>query len=169
MKLKFLKSNTLVGKALLIILTGVTLVICCSLLFVYSTEWLWPEFNGSYNLGNGIYMIEWDGGGKLIVKGSNIKGNTCYGGGRIIPSFENQYDSLGHYAEYVVDAKFDSNWIIAKTDNKLTQQVKYYIIYKNDGIEKLNEDEIVEKYVLSFTDSVEFANVCQRKDINLKW
>ena len=169
MKPKFLDTNTLLGKVLIILLAGITLVIVCFLFFINTSEWLWPEFNGSYNLGNGIYMIEWDGGGKLIVKGSNIKGNTCYGGEYIIPTYENSYDNNGHFAEYVVDAKSNNNWIIAKTDNKQKQQAKYYIINKTEGIEQLNIDEIVEQYVLSFTDSVEFAHVCQRKGIPLKW
>ena len=50
-----------IGKILLVSLSGVTLVIFCFLLFLYCSEWLWPEFNGSYYLGKGIYMIEWDG------------------------------------------------------------------------------------------------------------
>jgi hypothetical protein len=28
-----------------------------AILFMYSCEWIWPEFEGSYNLGNGIYMM----------------------------------------------------------------------------------------------------------------
>ena len=159
---------TRLGKILLVSLNGVTLVIICSLLFLYSSEWLWPEFNGSYNLGKGIYMIEWDGG-KLIVKGSNIKGHTCYGGERIIPTYENQYDSIGKRVEYVVDAKFNDHWIIAKTNNEVTQRVKYYIINKDEGIEKVDADKILEKYTLSFTDSIEFDNACQKMGITLKW
>lgn len=160
--------TTRLGKILLFSLNGVTLVILCFLLFLYSSERLWPEFNGSYNLGKGIYMIEWDGG-KLIVKGSNIKGHTCYGGERIIPSCENQYDSIGNLVEYVVDARFNDNWIIAKTNNKLTKRVKYYIIKKGEGIENVAADKIQEKYTLSFTDSIEFKDVCQKAGITLKW
>lgn len=159
---------TRLGKILLVSLNGVTLVIICSLLFLNSSEWLWPESNGSYNLGKGIYMIEWDGG-KLIVKGSNIKGHTCYGGERIIPTYENQYDSIGKLVEYVVDAKSNDYWIIAKTNNKLTQRVKYYIINKGEGIENVAADKIQEKYTLSFTDSIEFKDVCQKTGITLKW
>lgn len=159
---------TRLGKILLVSLNGVTLVIICSLLFLNSSEWLWPESNGSYNLGKGIYMIEWDGG-KLIVKGSNIKGHTCYGGERIIPTYENQYDSIGKRVEYVVDAKFNDHWIIAKTNNEVTQRVNYYIINKDEGIEKVDADKILEKYTLSFTDSIEFDNACQKMGITLKW
>lgn len=159
---------TRLGKILLVSLNGVTLVIICSLLFLYSSEWLWPEFNGSYNLGKGIYMIEWDRG-KLIVKGSNIKGHTCYGGERIIPTYENQYDSIGKRVEYVVDAKFNDNWIIVKTNNEVTQRVKYYIINKDEGIEKVDAEKIQEKYTISFTDSIEFDNACKKKGITLKW
>ena len=169
MRLRLSDIVSLLGKTLLIVLIGVTITIAFSILLLYSTEWLWPEFNGSYNLGDGIYMIEWDGGGKRIVKGSNIKGNTCYGGELLIPSYETAYDSIGNFAEYVVDAKFDNNWIIAKTNNNLSQQVYYYIIDKNKEIEKLDANKIVEKYTFSFTDSIDFANACQCKGISLKW
>ena len=43
----------------------------------------------------------------MIVLGSNMYGKTCYGGSQLIPTYENQYDSLGHFAEYVIDAKAD--------------------------------------------------------------
>lgn len=146
---------------------GIGAVIIIFMLFSYSTEWLWPEYNGSYNLGSGIYMIKWDGGSKLIVKGSSIRGNTCYGGERIIPTNENYCDSNGNFAEYVVNARANDNWIIARTNNYITHQTKYYIINKSEEIESLNASEIYAKYTLSFTDSIEFSNTCQSKGIHM--
>ena len=155
---------------LMIWLLGVSISLFVIIMFfLYATDWFWPEFNGSYNLGNNIYMIDWDGGGKIIVKGTNIKGNTCYGGERLIPRYENEYDSTANFAEYVVDAKSDSNWIIAKTDNKTNRQRKYYIVDKRDEIEKLNAAEIIENHTVSFTDSIEFSNICHNSGIRLKW
>ena len=105
----------------------------------------------------------------MIVKGSNIRGNTCYGGSLLIPTYENQYDSVGNYAEYVVDAKADDNWIIAKTDNKLNHRRKYYIINKQHNIDTLDAKEIIVRYITSFTDSCEFAKRCFSNGISIKW
>ena len=125
------KTRGLIIKSFLLILGIIISVFVIIMLFIYASDWIWPEFNGSYSLGNNIYMIEWDGGGKMIVNGTTIEGNTCYSGQPLIPTYENQYDSIGNFAEYVVDAKSDDNWIIAKTSNHINNQRKYYIINKN--------------------------------------
>ena len=114
-------------------------------------------------------MVEWDGGGRMIVKGTNIKGNACYGGERLIPTYVNQYDSIGNVSEYVVDAKADDKWVIVKTDNRSTHQKKYYIINKKHGIEKLIAKDIIEKYIVSFIDSTEFSSVCHKERIQIEW
>ena len=69
-------------------------------------------------------MLEGDKTTKTIVYGTSIKGKTCYSGEPLIPTYDNQYDSIGNFAEYVVDAKADDNWIIAKTDHYCP--VKFY-------------------------------------------
>lgn len=137
--------------------------------FLYISEWVWPEFNGSYNLGNGIYMMEWDGGGRIIVKGSYIRGRTCYGGSHLIPAYESLYDSTGNFAEYVIDAKVDEDWIIAKTGNYINGEHKYYIVDKSFDIEKTSEEVIIKDYIFEFTDSLSFANDCDQKRIKLRW
>lgn len=157
------------GKIILYVIGCLTIITICICLFMFATEWGWPEFNGSYFLGKNIYMIEWDGGGRVIVQGSNIRGNTCYGGSLLIPTYENQFDSAGHFAEYVVDAKANDNWIIAKTDNRLNHQRKYYIINKQHDTETLDAKEIIESYITSFTDSCKFAKKCQFNGIKIKW
>ncbi|MBR1654935.1 MAG: hypothetical protein IJ698_00745 [Prevotella sp.] len=109
-------------KWFIVLPVGVMTLFFCLMFFFYLTDWIWPEFNGSHSLGNNIYMVEWDGGGRMIVKGTNIKGNACYGGERLIPTYVNQYDSIGNVSEYVVDAKADDKWVIVKTDNRSTHQ-----------------------------------------------
>ncbi len=163
------KESQLVGKAFLYVMVCLSPVVICIIIFLFAIEWGQPEFNGSFSLGNNIYMIEWDGGGRVIVQGSNLHGNTCYGGSQLIPTYENQYDSLGHFAEYVVDAKADNGWIIAKTGNKLNCQKRYYIIDKQHDIENLDAKEIIERYTTIFTDSCEFAKRCQINGIKIKW
>jgi hypothetical protein len=132
------------------------------------TDWDPSVLWGSYDLGNGIYMVDWEGG-REIIKGTNIQGRTCYGGSYLIPTYESRYDSAGNFAEYVIDAKYDNNWIIAKTGNYSNGENKYYIVDKSFDIEKTSEEDIVENYIFDFTDSLSFANVCHQKGIKLKW
>ena len=115
------------------------------------------------------YMMEWDNGGRIIVKGSTIRGNTCYGGSVIIPFNKNRNDINGNFAEYVVDANADDNWIIVKSNNHSTHQKRYYIIEKNEEIEQLHQEDIIAKYIVSFSDSIEFANECFKKGIGISW
>ncbi len=163
------KAFLYVGKIILYIIGCLLTIIICVFLFLFAAEWLWPELNGSYSLGNNIYMIEWDGGGRVIVQGTNIHGNTCYGGSPLIPSYVNQYDSLGNHAEYVIDAKVDGNWVIAMTNNKISNQRKFYILNKEYNPDIVDVDSIINTKIESFTDSNEFADKCFSKRITIKW
>lgn len=157
-----------VGKLFLYIIGCLFTAAICLFVFLFLTEWFWPEFNGSYSLGNNIYMLEWDGGGRIIVQGINIVGNTCYGGEPLIPFYENRYDSIGNYTEYVVDAKSDNNWIIVKTEEKSKRQRKYYIIDKSFDPKITNISTIKNKYMTEFYDSIRFYETCQSKGIDTK-
>lgn len=157
------------GKSAFFFLIGILVIYICFAVFVYAATWLWPDFYGSYSLGNNIYMLEWDGGGKIIVNGTRIKGNTCYGGESLIPTYENQYDSLGHFAEYVVDAKADDSWIIVKTNNHINNQRNYYILDKRHNTNKISAQDIINTKIKAFTDSIEFAKSCSKNRIDIKW
>ena len=168
--IKFLdKAMVFIGKMFLLILGITTSVFVIILLLIYASDWIWPEYNGSYDLGNNIYMLEWDGGGKIIVNGTRIKGNTCYSGESLIPTYENQYDSLGHFAEYVVDAKADDSWIIVKTNNHINNQRNYYILDKRHNTNKISAQDIINTKIKAFTDSIEFAKSCSKNRIDIKW
>lgn len=168
--IKFLdKAMVFIGKTFLLILGITTSVFVIILLLIYASDWIWPEYNGSYDLGNNIYMLEWDGGGKIIVNGTRIKGNTCYSGESLIPTYENQYDSLGHFAEYVVDAKADDSWIIVKTNNHINNQRNYYILDKRHNTNKISAQDIINTKIKAFTDSIEFAKSCSKNRIDIKW
>ncbi|MGM9828530.1 MAG: hypothetical protein ACI30C_00680 [Muribaculaceae bacterium] len=168
--IKFLdKAMVFIGKTFLLFLGITTSVFVIIMLLIYVSDWIWPEYNGSYDLGNNIYMLEWDGGGKIIVNGATIEGNTCYGGASLIPTYENQYDSIGNFAEYVVDAKSDDNWVIAKTNNHISHQRKYYILNKKYNPNKMTVEDIISTKIVFFTDSNEFAKKCLRNRIELEW
>ncbi len=163
------KTRGLIIKSFLLILGIIISVFVIIMLFIYASDWIWPEFNGSYSLGNNIYMIEWDGGGKMIVNGTTIEGNTCYSGQPLIPTYENQYDSIGNFAEYVVDAKSDDNWIIAKTSNHINNQRKYYILNKKYNPNEMTVEDIINTRIECFTDSSEFAKKCLSYGVLIKW
>ena len=155
-------------KKVLFILLSCLLVVF-GILFMYSCEWVWQEAWGSYDLGNGIYMMEWEGGGRVIVKGTNVEGRSCFGGSYLIPTYESRYDSTGNFAEYVIDAKFDNNWIIAKTGNYINGENKYYIVDKSFDLEKTSEEDIVKNFIFDYSDSLTFAKACHVKGIKIKW
>lgn len=159
----------LLGKSAIFFVVGIAAIYICFVAFVYAATWFWPDFYGSYSLGNNIYMLEWDGGGKMIVNGTRIEGNTCYGGEPLIPTYENQYDSIGNFAEYVVDAKSDDNWVIAKTDNHISNQRKYYILNKKYNPNEMTVEDIINTRIECFTDSSEFAKKCLSYGVLIKW
>ncbi|GHT00876.1 hypothetical protein FACS189421_13350 [Bacteroidia bacterium] len=139
----------------------------------FSSNWLFPEWSsGSYDLGNNLYMMEWDGGGRIIVHCSRKKGKACYGGTYVVPTHKAEYDSLGNWAELVDDAKFDKKWIIVKS--KLIQEKKYcyYIINKDFDIEgldweKVNCDSIIQSHIIGPLDSITFSNELEQHKIDL--
>lgn len=59
--------------------------------------------------------------------------------------------------------------IIVKSNNHSTHQKRYYIIEKNEEIEQLHQEDIIAKYIVSFSDSIEFANECFKKGIGISW
>lgn len=156
------------GKTTLVFSIGIFIVWACFTLFLFVSTWWYPVFNGSYNLGKNIYMLDWDGGGRIIVRGASFDGNTCYGGELLIPTYENQYDSMGYEVEYVTDAVFDEHWIIARTNNKITLQRKYYIIDKRNITDEMATEEIIKNRIRSFVDSIEFAEKCSNYNINIQ-
>jgi hypothetical protein len=136
----------------------------------FSSEWLFPEWNGSHNLGNNLYMMEWDGGGRIIVFCSNKEGRTCYGGPRVIPTNERAFDDHGNYAELVENAKVDERWIVVKSKRFQEGTHCYYLIDKNFNIEGLDwnkSDSIIQSNITGPLDSLEFCTILKKRNINL--
>lgn len=152
-------------KTLIVVVLGLVTIF----VILYVTEWLCPEFNGSCSLGNNIYMLDWDGGGRIIVRGTSIKGKTCYGGEYLVPRCENHYDSIGNIAEYVIDARSDDNWVIAMTGIQNSLQRKYYIIDKRNISDTMPAEEIINTRIECFSDSINFSQKCIVNEIKLTW
>lgn len=164
MKNIFVKIVYYICKTYTLILGIIISVIALFVLYLL----FWPD-DSSYDLGNNIYMMEWDGGGRIIVLCSSKSGKTCTGGSYLIPTYENSVNSNGRFAEYVVTAKSDEKWVIVKTDNHLIQQRKYYIINKDYDPNEMTTQDIIDTKIECFADSSEFANNCLKNGIALQF
>lgn len=149
-----------------ILISIIAFIAFAAIIMLFSSEWLFPEWNGSYSLGNGIYMMEWDGPGRIIVQGSNIHGRTCYGGSLIIPTNEDECDSTGHFTEWVVDATFDDKYIVAYSYNNILKGYKYYILNKSFALD-LPSERIVDEYREVFLSEDSFMQACDLKGIEI--
>ena len=109
-------------------------------------------------------MMEWDSPGRIIVQGSYIRGNTCYGGSLIIPTYDEEYDSLGNWKEWVVEASSNERWVAAYTYNTDLKGYKYYVLDKLFDT-TLDVDEIVRRYRKVYVDKDSFDAFCKKEGI----
>lgn len=153
-----------------LIIIGVIAIVIVGLpigLFIFS-EWLFPSLWGSYNLGNGLYMMEWDNNSRLIVYNSHPRGKTCYSGIPIIPT------SLSENIR-VADAKSNNDWIIVEAyQNNDTLNRFYYLIdksYRVIGLDwkKDNCDSIIQSYIFRFDNEQLFQNKLYELGIELSF
>lgn len=150
----------IVIKLFLLLISIVILI----LFFLYVTEWTNPEFHGSHDLGDEVYLIDTDQG-SIIVHGIGFEGNTCYSGSEIIPSYKCQYDSTGRRNEYILKVDTINKWVIAMSHINNPVGTKYYILDK----QKLKEtnynidDSMV--YLNIYYDRLSFLRAC--RDFNI--
>lgn len=154
-------------KTITVILTVIVSFCIGIIIFLFSVDLLWPEYKGSKNLGNGLYLLDWDGG-SIIVKGENIHGKTCYGGEYIIPVYNCRYDSVGNVNEYVVKEKHNDKWILVKVTILTPAMEKYYLIDKSFNT-KCSAETITKKFITSFSDSSQFFNYIHSHNIEIEW
>ena len=143
-----------------------TIIFLLAALF-FSSEWLFPEWNGSYYLGNNLYMMDWEGGNKIIVHCSNKSGRTCYGGSPVIP--HNNPREV-----YVKTAKANEKWIIVRAITVDNNQLCYYLIdksFKIDGLDWdiVNCDSIIQTQITGPLDLQEFENKTSKLGIDIKF
>lgn len=126
----------------------------------------------STKLGNGIYLLEGDRvEDRIIVKCSGWSYKECISGSYLIPrSYNNHFDSNGHYSEYVEEATSNKKWVIAKTLQIKDNKENYYIISKDFDITgldcaKANCDSILQSHVTGPLTLTEFEN--KKKSMNI--
>lgn len=136
--------------------------------FGYVSTYIYPEFWGSKNLGNGIYYMYGDNYyDASIVIGSGFDNNVCTGGPQILP--RHWYDDKGDLLEYLVSKEFDDLNIIALIYNYQTAEHKYCILSKSFNADSTSIEQIVSGYVFEFTDSLEFIRECEDRNITLRF
>lgn len=156
----------------------ITKITAFVLLFVFSliigllsySNWLFPEWSGSYNLGNNLYMRDWDCG-KIIMYCTGKRGKVCFAGRYVVPTYERRYDNSGNYSEMVENAKFNEQWIIVKSKVIKESKYYYYLIDKNfnvDGLDWNKSDSIIQNHITGPLDSLRFYNLLEERDIKLK-
>lgn len=130
----------------------------------------------SAKLGNGIYLLDGDRlEDRIIVKCTGWSFNDCIAGTYLIPrSYNDHFDSHGHYAAYVETAKSNRNWIIAKTIQVKDKKESYWIISKDfkinlDNCDKINCDSIIQSHVTGPLSLNEFKNKIKGLNINLSF
>ncbi|MCR5362845.1 MAG: hypothetical protein K6E73_12685 [Bacteroidales bacterium] len=137
---------------------------------VIASAWLWPEAWGSRDLGNGIYLMDFDPG-PIIVKGSTFNGRTCNGGDRIIPRNNGREYKSERLVEFVEDAKSSKRWIIVKTvlvKDRSEILKKFYLMDKN-FTKDTPADSIALRHVTCFNDSISFIETCKLKKVDISW
>lgn len=124
--------------------------------FLLGLSTLFPKLWGNENLGNGIYLT-WSGNDDLyIMSYTGSWGGDVTGPGKpIIPHI------INHPGEFILKAKSNKRWIIAKgMDDSL--HIHYYIIDKSFKIslsnwEKDNCDSIIQSRIFMYSDSLLFS------------
>lgn len=87
----------------------------------------------SKDLGGGIYILEGDRvQDKIIVYCLGKKFGDCISGSYLIPrSYNEHFDSSGHYKEYVDNVAYNNDYIIATTFFIQERKHRYWIVVKN--------------------------------------
>ena len=134
------------------------LIIGCILGFptLLGLSTLFPKLWGNQNLGHGIYLT-WSGkDDRYIMSYTGVCWGDITGPGKpIIPHIKN------HPGEYLIKAKSNKRWIIAKgQDDSLNNH--YYIIDKSFKVnlsnwEKDNCDSIIQSRIIEYSDSLLFS------------
>ena len=128
------------------------------------SSWHYPELWGSYDLGDGIYMMDYDKG-NIIVYGTNIFGRTCNGGIYLIPSYEMMYNDVAQKREWMVNrAISDENWVLAELFNLINDKRLFAVLSKKIDSESNHNPDLS---VLYFENESEFDEYCKVQAITL--
>ena len=152
------------GKLFLWIVWVLIFAIIALLLYYKASDYLRPKILGSKDLGSNIYMIKGEHGSNRIVLGTEVRINACLAGIDLLCASESSVES-------VVGAKSDDRWIIVKMYNDSIDQSQYYIIdkYQFEAVRKTAIFDNYESIFTCFPDSMDFANECQVRGIDLTW
>ncbi len=160
-------TKRIIKKVLLLLVVTLSIAIVSISGFAIWSLWYYPQAWGSRDLGDGLYLLDFDHG-KIIVYGTNIEGKACFGGEYIIPSFEESYSSDPKLSRklIVLDAASNDDWLIAKLYNYENKENLYAVFDKRImEIESRNWHN----YVQYFYNILEFYDYCKHQDIDLSF
>ena len=86
----------------------------------------------------------------------------------LIPDDRLDNDSISSN-EQVEDANYDYDWIIVRTSGNTITHKKYYIIDKDFDPKTTEYEEVIDKHIVGFADTLEFASACRERGITMKW
>ena len=135
-------------------------------LLVPVSEWVLPELWGSTPLGNNIYLegFRWI----HVAYTDRVEGRHSIVWSVIIPDERLDTDSTSS-VEIVEDANYDYDWIIVRTSGNTITHKKYYIIDKDFDPKTTEYEEVIDKHIVGFADTLEFASACRERGITMKW
>lgn len=162
-----IKFSLFLKKLLKFVVLFISTVVVFILILDLSGNWLFPKWLGSYNLGNGLYMLDWDKETRIIVLCSRKKGNTCYGGTYVIPHL------TIYEEEYVETANANEKWVIVRASTVDDRKLCYYLIDKsfkvNEKWDFAHADSVIQSHIIRTFDSIEYKQILKHKGVNLKF
>lgn len=135
--------------------------------FLFYADSFMPEWNGSYKLGKGLFLIEWDWNTQKIVYSGETESNG-YGGRYIIPPFPDSPWICMH------EVNANDLWVIVKATTLKGNYPRYYLIDKSFNIEGLdwkadNCDSIIQSHIIVTSDSIRFEEILKKKNVDLRF
>jgi len=128
---------------------------------------------GDNDLGNNFSLLEGDRiEDRIIVFCGGRSAGACMSGIPIVPVYSRQFDSEGHYAEYVESAKSNNDFIIARTLQVNDKRENYWIISKSfnlDNCDKVKCDSLIQSHVFGPLEQNEFQKKISELKVNLKF
>jgi len=131
------------------------------------SEWIFPQWNGSSELGNNLYLLDWEKNGKIIVYCGSKKGNTCYGGVPVIP-----HNSPSEV--WVKNAISNKKWVIVKAVQTQSKKELFYLInngFNVEGLdwEQVNCDSIIQSFIFQFQNINDLTKELEQRKIDLRF
>jgi hypothetical protein len=154
------------------VLAFALIIITLFIVILFWSEVYRPDWWGSNDLGDGFFCIEQDDR-RMIVYGTSVRGNTCYGGIGIVPQLCSKPLAFNSYtSDYLPDVSVlevyhDSRWIIARVFDNITKSTKYCIVSKQIADIIYRNEIDMNAYIFYFDEAESFRDYCETNEIDI--